>query len=400
MNQTDIIETALRVWGRELYKTTSLSHVAQALGVTKPALYRHFASKKALLDGMFGYYCDHYMNCMKESYNKALESRDPTQGILRVVRNIAGYYVRHKYIFVFFLFEVFGNRSREEDIPNQFALRGMDVGKRWFSLNTPGDYPDPFRLILPGVFFLITLFHTSRAGDSADPAEGEIRRFLSAAEEIISHGLGLDRRLVDALDFGALEKTGNYRLPPEGENGGLLKAVAGAVAQAGPWNASMDMVAKRSGLSKSGLYAHFKSKADMLGRMFMTEFDRIVQHAELGKGLSEKPEEQFYLTILAIANYLRSRPEILITLDWMRTRRLDLGLSAPPGVYRLFTGIELKAAGLAGLDPTGETLAHWTLFLIVNTLMRRPEGMSFSDVPDASFRILYKFIALGIKGWD
>ena len=400
MNQTDIIETALRVLGREMYKTTSLSHVAQALGVTKPALYRHFASKKALLDCMYGYYCDHFANFMKEPYNKALETQDRNQAILLIVRNIADYYVRHKYIFIFSLFEVFGNKNRDDDILNQFALRGMDVRKRWFWLDERKDYPDRARLILPAALFLITLFHTNRAGNPGDPAEGDIRRFLSATEEIISRGLGLDRRLVDALDFGALEKTGNYRLPPEGENEGLLKAVAGAVAQAGPWNASMGMVAKRSGLSKSGLYAHFKSKADMLGRMFMTEFDRIVKHAELGKGLSAKPEEQYYLTIIAIANYLRSKPEILITLDWLRTRRLDLGLSAPPGVYRLFTGIEIKAAGLAGLDPTGETVAHWTLFLIVNTLMRRPKGTSFSDVPDASFRILYKFIALGIEGWD
>jgi AcrR family transcriptional regulator len=60
MNKTDIIEKALHVWGREMYKTTSLSRLAQALGVTKPALYRHFANKKALLDGIYGYYCDHY----------------------------------------------------------------------------------------------------------------------------------------------------------------------------------------------------------------------------------------------------------------------------------------------------------------------------------------------------
>jgi hypothetical protein len=134
--------------------------------------------------------------------------------------------------------------------------------------------------------------------------------------------------------------------------------------------------------------------------MFITEFDRIVRHAELGRSLSAKPEEQFYLAIVAIANYLRSRPEILVAMDWMRTRRLDLDLLEPPRIYRIFAGIEMKGTGLAALDPTGETLARWVLFLIVNTLMRRPKGSSFSDVPDACFRILYKFVALGIEGWD
>ncbi|MDR3123673.1 MAG: TetR/AcrR family transcriptional regulator, partial [Treponema sp.] len=162
----------------------------------------------------------------------------------------------------------------------------------------------------------------------------------------------------------------------------------------------MGMVAKRSGLSKSGLYAHFKSKADMLSRMFVAEFDRIVDYAEQEKSRSAKPEEQLYLAIVAIAKYLRSRPEILIAMDWIRTRRLELEISAPSRAYRLFAGIEMKAAALAGLDMTGEALSQWVFFLIVHTLMRRPEGSSFADVPDASFRILYKFIVLGIEGWE
>jgi AcrR family transcriptional regulator len=383
-----------------MYKTTSLSHVAQALGVTKPALYRHFSSKKALLEAMYGYYCDHYVHSMKEPYAKAVESRDLNQEILLIVNAVAEYCVRHKYIFIFSLFEVYGNKNRDGDMLNQFALRGVDVRERWSSLSARQGYPNRFQLIIPAVYFLATLFHKSRAGNSVEPTEEEIQRFLALTEEIISRGLGFDRALVDALDFGQLEKTGNYGLPPEGENEGLLKAVAGVVAQAGPWNASMDMVARRSGLSKSGLYAHFKSKADMLSRMFVTEFDRIAGYAEVGKSRSEKPEEQLYLAIAAIANYLRSRPEILIAMDWIRTRRLDLELSAPSRAYRLFAGIEMKAGGLAGLDMTGETLSQWVFFLIVNTLMLRPGGTSFSDVPDASFRILYKFITLGIEGWE
>jgi AcrR family transcriptional regulator len=334
---------------------------------------------------------------MKGTYDRAVENPDRNQGILLVARSIAEYYVRHKYIFIFFLFEVYGDRNRDRDILNQFASRGMDV-KNYWSLLDREEYPNRSRLIVSAVFFLVALFHKSRAGNSADPAEAEIQEFLSRAEGIISRGLGFDHKLVGALDFEELEKIGNRALPLEG--GGLLKAVAGAVAQAGPWNTSMGMVARRLGRSKSTLYAHFKNKADMLGRMFIAEFNRLLQHAELGKSLSAKPEEQFYLAIVAIANYLRSRPEILVAIDWMRTRRLDLDCSEPSGFYRLFAGIEMKGAGLAALDPTGETMARWVLFLIVNILMQRPGGRSFSDVPDASFRILYKFVTLGIEGWE
>ncbi|GHV76613.1 hypothetical protein AGMMS49942_14340 [Spirochaetia bacterium] len=385
MNKTDIIEAAFQVWGRELFKTTSLSQIAQALGVTKPALYRHFKNKDDLLEGMYVYYCDHYMGFMKASYEKAVESRDNNQGILLMARNLAEYHARHKYLFLFSLVEVYGDEKRDKDLLEQ----------HWSFLDRGDAYPSQARLITTAIFFLVTLFHKGRLGPCT--GEEEIQRFLSFIEGVISHGLGFDKTLVDALDFEALEKTGTYPMPPEGENEALLKAVASAVAEAGPWNASMEMVAHHSGLSKSSLYAHFKNKADMLGQMFITEFNRIVDYAELGASRSGLPAEQFYLAMAAIANYLRSRSEILIALDWVRTRRLDLGIHAPPSrIYRIFANIELKEPG--GFL-TGETLAQWVLFLIVNILMRRPEGTSFSEVSNESFRILYRFIVLGIEGW-
>jgi AcrR family transcriptional regulator len=397
MNKIDIIETALRVWGQETYKTTSLSHLAQALGVTKPALYRHFASKKDLMDGLYGYYCDHYVRFMQEPYAKGMENSDRNTGILLIVRAAAEYCARHKHIFIFSLFEVYGNKDREGDLLRQLAIRGMDIRKGRFFLDTDG-YPYHSQLIHSTVLFLAALFHRGRQGNSDDPGEEEIQTFLSSTEGLISHGLGFVQNQAGAPDFRELEKNGNSMLPPEGENEGLLKAVAGAVAQAGPWNASMGMVAERSGLSKSGLFAHFKSKADMLVRMFSVEFDRIVQYAEMERSRSAKPEEQFYLAIVAIANYLRSRPEILIAMDWIRIRRLDLDISPPSRAYQLFPDIGINGTDLAGLS--GETIAQWVFFLIISALMRRPEGSSFADVPDSSFRILYKFIAFGIEGWE
>ena len=48
MNKDDIISAAFRAWGREGYRKMSLTDVASELGVTKPALYRHFGDKERL----------------------------------------------------------------------------------------------------------------------------------------------------------------------------------------------------------------------------------------------------------------------------------------------------------------------------------------------------------------
>jgi AcrR family transcriptional regulator len=260
-----------------------------------------------------------------------------------------------------------------------------------------------------------------------------VEEVIASVMEKILGGLSFDKHKVDPLDYEELEQRIAGKIPGDFKDDGLFRAVAGAVAEAGPWDVSMDMVARRSGLSKSGLYAHFKSRQDMIRQFFETEFDRIFISAEAGKAQSTEAEEQLYLAIIAIADYLRSRPEILIAVDRIRTRKLDLGISAPLGLHRAFAGINtaifrdddsgteqdssMESDSVLEQDSvpesnhlrTRERVSQWILFLIVNTLMRWPQEQlngyisadtDFTGVKNSSFRILYRFIVLGIKGFE
>ena len=47
-----IMEAALRLFARNGYPGTSMSDIAAQLGITKPALYKHYAAKQKILDGI------------------------------------------------------------------------------------------------------------------------------------------------------------------------------------------------------------------------------------------------------------------------------------------------------------------------------------------------------------
>jgi AcrR family transcriptional regulator len=397
MTQQDIIEAAFRAWGLELYRTTSLTQLAQTLGVTKPALYRHFRNKEAVLEAMSRYFFDDFVRFTKPAFHDALDNADADQGFILMIRAIIEYYVRYPFMFVFSLVRIFGNQEKEQDIRRQYLSRGIDVRRLWNPEEIRLNYPSRPQLVMASITFLIALFHKNRMDRFEELSEGEIQRFISFVEVTVFYGLRFNKEKIDALDYEKLEKAGEYQTVERED--GLFKAVAEAVAEAGPWNASMEMVARRSGLSKSGLYAHFKSKQDMLGQLFLTEFDRIVNYAEGEMGRSGVREEQIYLAITAIAKYLQAKPEILIALDWIRTRRLEFGLAVPSRIHRLFADLCFrKHSGIfSGFENEGEVISQWILFLIVSTLMRKPGEFSFSDLPLNSFRILYRFIVLGIK---
>jgi AcrR family transcriptional regulator len=410
MTKADIIQAAFKVWGRSLYLDTSLTQVARELRVSKPALYRHFKNKQALLDAMYASFFDDYAAFIKADYERAIAAADKTEGMLIMMRAILEYYARNVYAFIFSLIQVYGNRE-VGNMADQLRSRGVDMREfRRFQGNF-GAYPLVFQLTIATMTFLMAYSHKQRYDHGQDMdailSEAAIGKMVSPIDKKITAGLGFDRVVVDAIDYEGLEKRVSASVHII-EDDGLLRAVAGAVAEAGPWNASMDMVAKRSGLSKSGLYAHFKNKQDMLAQLFLTEFNRLADFADASRGYSDVPEEQLYLVIISIADYLRSRPEILITVDWLKTRRLDLGLSAPPRIYRILSGIKLKGSGIAPnlSEADSDQIANWLLFLIVNTLMRgartegRVSGTDFAAVDNSTFRVLYRFIVLGIQGFN
>ncbi|MDR2362796.1 MAG: TetR/AcrR family transcriptional regulator [Spirochaetaceae bacterium] len=400
LTKTDIINTAFRTWGRDFYQQTSLSLLARNLGVTKAALYRHFKNKQALLDAMYESFFTHYTAFIKPGYIKALETADLIERQFIMMRTIVEYYARNMDAFIFSLFMVYGRREAEQ-LMAEWNHWGIDMRKIRPLDEEVKTYPPMLQLILVSLTFWVASFHKHSHAPDEPPSDEQVHGLIRWIEAKIAGGLGLRRDIVERINFEELEKALPRGLLDTTEDEGLLKAVAGAVAEAGPWNATMAMVARRSGLSKSGLYAHFKNKQDMLGQLFLTEFERIVTYAEAAIRASAVPEEQFYLAIAGVADYLRSRPEILTALDWLRTRRIDPGCSPPPRIYRIF--LDIKIDGNAVLEGLSESLkeqtSQWILFLTANVLMRWPKDRAVSEFPNKSLRTLYKFIALGINGY-
>ena len=415
MTNNDIIRAAFKVWGRELYRTTSLTQIAQELGVSKPALYRHFKDKDALLKAMFIVFFDEFTSFIREAYDRAVSAAGQQERCLIMMRIMAEYYIRNREAFIFSLIQV-NSRREKETIGDEFRARGIDMRRLVLRENQNAFYPSKFQLVIVTLIFHIAQFHQYERKSGEVLSDNLVNSFLVRIEDYVVRGLNLDARKTAGLDYRELEQRASGFTYEDSENNTLLKAVAGAVAEAGPWDASMEMVARRSGLSKSGLYSHFKNKQDMMGRFFITEFTKIVNFARAQIEKSEVPEEQLYLGIVSIVDYLRARPEILMAIDWIKTRHLELRQEVNDQLYLIIGSIKLEAIRKHDHDFL-VSIANWIIFLIVNTLVwwpsgkkentallkaARPDGNllinNVAEIPNDSFRILFRFIALGLEG--
>lgn len=397
------------MWGREFYLNTSLSQLAHELGVSKPALYRHFEHKQALLDAMTVFFYDDITAFIRAELAKAPADGDRERNAFKLIRAVALYYGRNANAFIFALVRVYDCQSGA-DAELEMKYRGVEIDM--IDHNDPA-WRQTMRMVFATITFFMADFHKQGKSFSNPPTETAIEKRIETIGEIIERGCGYTIQEINALDYERLE-TCVAETADTIKDDPLLKAVAQAVAEAGPWEASMEQVARYSGLSKSSLYGHFKNKEDMLRRFFENEFMRIIEFTRQGMNHSELPLERLYLGIFSIAVYLCSKPEILITLDRIRTRKLDANTiiskknchqegGIPSEFLRLFGDISvapLRSGESFASDAGKRCMLHWILFLLVGTLMRQDKAKDVSDikVQDEDIRLLYRYVTLGIKG--
>jgi AcrR family transcriptional regulator len=409
MTKMEILNTAYKVWGRDFYLNTSLSHVARELKVCKPALYRHFRNKNALLEAMTRHFFDDFAGFIQADYEKAMKTEDKSEGAFIFIRSIIEYYAKNVDYFIFSMTILNDHKLDSFNMLEELCVRGIDMDYFHNSLTKEYTFDKlVMRLIFTTLTFYLANFHNVQASLTNPPDEAGISKITGMISAIIAKGLGYIKTEIDVIDYEELEKRVIGKLNNIDDDP-LLKAVASAVAEAGPWDASMEQVAKRSGLSKSSLYSHFKNKQDMMQQLFLIESMRIIDFAKQQIQQSEDPREQLYLGIFSVAEYLRSKPDILVALDWIRNRKLNLKPSNQKHkgmllwFLRLFEDIDIKPLQNDNSPfkkiPIGEKenfiISHWILFLIVKALMGRKPG----EVPNSDIRSVYKFITLGIGGF-
>jgi len=399
MTKAEIVDAAFKVWGRNFYQKTSLSQLAKELGVSKPALYRHFRNKEALNSAMNERFIEDFSNAIRGDFEQALKTTDADEGLLIIIGSIAGFFARNVYIFIFSLVNIYDRKIDGSIMSQRLNDRGVNMAVIQLVIEKKYDgSPSILMLIFTTLTFFMSFFHISVDSIKNEPSGGQIQNIILRIFEIVKNGLKFPVEETK-LDFEKLEKQvdasiQNVKPDP------IFKAVAEAVAEAGPWDTSMEMVAKRMGFSKSSLYGHFKNKKDMLQRFFMGEFMRIIEFAHKGIDLSEKAAEKLYLGTYSISVYLKLHSEILAAMDRIRTRKLNLGKpEKQTNFFTLFEDVEIASLRDAE-DKNRQAVSHWIIFLIISILMRRytaEENMGNDTNND--IRQLYKFISLGLGGF-
>lgn len=426
MKPDDILAAAFRAWGREGYKKMSLTEVAAELGVTKPALYRHFKDKDQLLAAMHTAFFDRYAGAMKAAFPEGrFGISNSVPMVLRLLETLAAFFGSRPEDLAFLFARIMRYNDVEKMFAAELAARDVRTEEQPEGETAGTDQArNRTQMAVGSCFFMVALFHRDRMSRQVilPPSQNELSILSASIKDLCANGLAQKvapagiapgnlpptrLSVVDhpVINYARLEAkarlTGEETATPDG----LLPAVAAVVAEVGSWHASMEMVAKRSGLSKSGLYSHFKSKEDMLLRLFSVEFERITEALARRLNGTEQPTERLYLAMATTADYLLVRPDILVALDWLRIQRLSVPDLLPPRLLELFSFLGPGIPGLRLVNGSISLTVRWILFLTIHQLMRyagsaedtRP-AMITGGFPAVKLHSLHQFLLFGLAG--
>lgn len=368
MDQQQIIDAAFREWGKSNYANTSLSTLAEGMGVSKTAFYRHFKNKEHLLSGMKERVIDGYRRTAENFLNRA-----PFASFERALETyfsiFFNYYIKHPEQFFFFLLYV---ARQPESAGAVYHATNASITTIFLCFFPEHRLERKNSNVLPvelGFFYTAAIFWISLLirnmktdNEYIDEVSHAVRFVLDGVGKRNGHTeLSNNRENTAAILEGWRSRIKDWEIAAEEllPSDRIFTAIAETVAEYGIWEASIDKIASRLGMSKSSLYFYFDNRDKMISTLLEREQEQIRTLFTSRAQQLQQPYETLFCYTIVVASYLLKKPDILIAFNWLRLQGINVDVRVPNAekldrryafLYSYFNTVVHNPCGLQPLE--------------------------------------------------
>ena len=264
-----ILDTLLSFYDAPRFTTVSLSKLAAAVGISKAALFKHFANK----DDLELCLKNRILNDFSAVVNSALDSWDdenPGRAIAIILNDV----INHRRDFFYLLSTC---RTFTEDyFVRELRSRGTvvfdTIYDKDFNIINMHSY---FLSVYVSTCLLVMLFIVFKVDSTVQNGQTGIDIFMEEVSAFLNDGLSDKSVINDRLALAAIDQHCRETvdaLPPSGK---LFKAFANVVKKNGYQGVTVEKIAEEMGLAKSSLYSYYKSKEEMLISIVLEETEKL-----------------------------------------------------------------------------------------------------------------------------
>ena len=371
-------------------KQWSLAEVAQKIGVSKTALYRHFKNKAEIEEEM-----------NSQFLNELVELIEKTETKTDVLRNAAVSFFRKNNGYLFLVINNLYSKPNYEDFLFEELRNKSQKAAKWTEhyLNACENEKDIFTTeIMKNVASVMI------AGFDIPEMEKIQRELLVLLKEgfttsLSSKKIPTEQRLLE------LQK--ECELVPKDIDSGnkVFNSIAAAIHEYGVGGTTISRIAEKMGSAKSSLYFYFENKEEMLMELVRQETGTILQlyikRAEIGKTFLE----QLFIIMMIQANYLILKPDFLPVFNWIRYETINTDPKKGPSHFDHFSFLShFKYQELLGNEQQSAIRAlaaiKWASMLSTTTITQGQRHNADLDRSHKNIRLMFHSMMSGDKNYS
>lgn len=300
-----------------------MNELAAKVGITKPAIYRHFKSKEVLLDAMENRIVDDMAYLLKDIATKDLEtSKKSLAGLIK-------YFIENPSHINYYIAQMSQNANYEEHLFKKLTERQVSfLGQLADKDSYLSAFRSDMRLFAKHIFSGMSLFYFVK-----------LQEKLRQEGKCVPSPQEYAEKVVNLLVYGLLECTDEsspvhpQEISPErrqeiiclckipensfpAENK-IFKALASVIEKHKMKGVTVERIADELGMAKSSLYEYFDNKNHMIKSLVNKEISLLQTIANENTAEAGNFTEYLLIQMYSELEYFSHRPEIIPICGWL-----------------------------------------------------------------------------------
>jgi AcrR family transcriptional regulator len=387
-----ILDAAFSFYTEPCFVNVSLREIALRAGITKSAIFRHFSSKKELLDSMNLRYFD-------DIYAILPESEVPFPVLLK---KIAGIMYAHKEYLFYTLYQYIADTGFEARMYIELEKRGINLqsygicsgvseDKTHIIVRNQQKYYKLLYEIATTVFFLSS--RDCSACNANICSDSEYALFLN---KMLECGISSSSHFVSDKRMQEINLKCSIRpedMPPVNP---LFNALSEVIRKKGFPGTTVESIADELGLAKSSLYTYFRNKDELIITLVEKELLYFVRIVIQKVDKADSEDERGYIIMRTMIEYYLMRPSVVSVTAWLRIRGSFMFDSVMDKIKIDTSEFTKVKETVTGFPMTNQLYYGW-LHVLVTTIFCQSHinGLSLDDCNNA-ISTYFKYIQQGV----
>lgn len=320
-----ILDAAFSFYEETMVKDFSMNELAEKVGLSKPAIYRHYKNKDAILDAMKQYFFDLIAEKLTEFDGNRKDLSDEKIGE-KIIKSVVAFFVENPQLINYFIYQTTLNSKFLASMENEFFSRG--IGKEF---QVPRNSKSEVYYRAHDYYFGISILFFIKVREktlrkSQNPKEIKDAQFFAnhLYEFLVSGFRGLSKPdevfyPVEISDERKAELEKICFVKPDylPEEDKIFKAIASVIRKFTVNGVTIERIANELGMAKSSLYFYFDNKNQMIYSLVHKEVNFLstlcIENSAEAKNLSEF----IYIMMLTEINFFLIRSSLLSICGWL-----------------------------------------------------------------------------------